>query len=194
MRRLLAPLAVVALLVLARAYLATEGSTPSGQPALEHLRSADALKAHFNRDPSQWRLVILLAPSCWVCLKGARVIEEILHQRANLPLSVLVVWQPMLTTDWGRPGTRTLGRLTDQRVRQFWDADHTVAAALETSFSEREDGLGCCVTDGVWWDLVAVFPPGTEWSERLPEPLLLDGTVEEVADRFTALLDGSHAR
>ena len=53
MRRLLVPLAVVALLVLARAYLATEGSTPPGQPALEHLGSADDLKAHFNRDPSQ---------------------------------------------------------------------------------------------------------------------------------------------
>ena len=190
MQRLLVPLSVVAVLVLARAYLATEGSTPSGQPALEHLRSADALKAHFNRDPSQWRVVMLLAPSCWVCLKGARVIEEILQQRANQPLAVLVVWQPMLITDWGRPGAGTLGRLADHRVRQFWDADRTVAQALKTSFSEREAGLGCCVTDGVWWDLMAVFPPGMEWNERLPEPLLLDGTVEEGAERFAALLDG----
>lgn len=194
MRRLLVPFAVVALLVLARAYLATEGATPSGQPALEHLTSADALKAHFNRDPGQLRILMLLAPSCWVCLKGARVIEAILQRHPNQPLSVFVVWQPMLATDWGRPGSGTLGRLNDQRVRQFWDADRTVAQAFKTSFPEREDGLGCCVTDGVWWDLMAAFPPGTEWSARFPEPLLLDGTVEEVADRFTALLDGSRAR
>ena len=57
------------------------------------------------------------------------------------------------------------------------------------SFSEREDTLGCCVTDGVWWDLMAVFPPGTEWHERLPEPLLLGGTIEEAAEGFIAVLD-----
>ena len=190
MRRLVVPATIVALLVLARAYLATEGSTPTGQPALEHLTNADALKAHFNREPSQLRVLLLLAPSCSYCLKGATVIERILQQRPDQPLAVFVVWQPMLATDWGRPGTGSLGRLSDRRVRQFWDADHTVAHALKASFAAREDALGCCVTDGVWWDLVAVFPPGEPWSEQFPEPLLLDGTVEEAADRLTALLDG----
>ena len=193
MRRLVVPATIVALLVLARAYLATEGSTPTGQPALEHLTNADALKAHFNRETNQFRVLLLLAPSCSYCLKGATAIERILQQRPNQPLSVLVVWQPMLPTDWGRPGTGSLGRLSDPRVRQFWDADRTVAQALRTSFVEREETLGCCITDGVWWDLMAVFPPGATWDERFPEPLLLDGTVEEVVERFTDVLAGGRS-
>ena len=189
MRRLLIPTAIVALVVLARAFLATEGSTPAGQPRLQHLASAGELKAHFNRDPTATRVLMLLAPSCSVCLKGATVIERILRERSSEPLTILVVWQPMLSTDWGRPGTGSLGRLSDGRVRQFWDADRHVAQALKMSFSEREDTLGCCITDGVWWDLIAVFPPGTEWHERLPEPLLLGGTIEEAAEGFIAVLD-----
>ena len=188
MRRLLIPTAVVLFIVLARAWLGIEGSTPPGQPALEHLTNAEALKAHFNREPTKWRVLMLLAPSCSVCLKGATVIEQLLRERSSVPMSVLVVWQPMLVTDWGRPSTGSLGRLSDPRVRQFWDGRRTVADALKASFPAREETIGCCVTNGVWWDLMAVFPPGAEWKDRFPEPLLLDGTVEEVADRFTALV------
>jgi hypothetical protein len=190
MRRLLAPAAIVAVVVIARMILATEGATPPGQPALEHLTSADALKAHFNRDPTEMRVLLLLAPSCSYCLKGATAIERILRNRSSQPLNVLVVWQPMLPTDWGRPGTGALARLSDPRVRQFWDADRTVAQALKASFAEREDALGCCITDGTWWDLTAVFPRGAVWNDRFPEPLLLGGTVEEVADRFIEVLGG----
>jgi hypothetical protein len=186
--RLLVPVAIVAVVAVARVFLATEGSTPPGQPALEHLTSAVALKAHFNRDPTEMRVLLLLAPSCSYCLKGATVIERILRDRSSQPVNVLVVWQPMLPTDWGRPGSGSLRRLSDPRVRQFWDADRTVAHALKASFAEHEDSLGCCVTDGVWWDLIAVFPPGAEWKDRFPEPVLIDGTVEEVADRFTEVL------
>jgi hypothetical protein len=189
-RRWLVPAAVVAVVVIARAFLATEGRTPPGQPALERLTSADGLKAHFNRNPAETRVLMLLAPSCSYCLKGATAVERILRARSTEPLNVLVVWQPMLPTDWGRPGTGALGRLGDPRVRQFWDDRHTVAQALKASFAEREDSLGCCVTDGIWWDLTAVFPSGAVWNDRFPEPLLLGGTVEEVADRFTEVLDG----
>ena len=89
-----------------------------------------------------------------------------------------------------QPGTGPLGRLSDSRVRQFRDAEHTVARALKASFAAREDTLGCCITDDIWWDLIAVFPPGAVWNERFPEPLLLDGTVEDVAERFVAALGG----
>ena len=111
MRRLLVPFAVVALLVLARAYLATEGSTPPDNPRSNTWGSADALKAHFNRDPSQWRVLMLLAPSCWVCLKGARVIEETLQQRANQAVAVFVVWQPI--APWKRWRTDSPRSWTD---------------------------------------------------------------------------------
>jgi hypothetical protein len=189
-RRLLIPIGVVAFVLLARAYLATEGSTPPGQPPLEQLTNTDQLRAHFNRNAERIRVLMLVAPSCSVCLKGARVIERILGEHETRPIDVFVVWQPMLATDWGRPSTGSLGRLSDARVRQFWDAERIVATALKASFPAREETLGCCVTDGVWWDLIAVFPAGARWHDRFPDPLLLEGTLEDAADRFTAALAG----
>jgi hypothetical protein len=35
---------------------------------------------------------------------------------------------------------------------------------------------------------MAVYPPGVVWNETLPVPVLLDGTVEDAAPAFDALL------
>lgn len=186
--RYLAPAGIVVLLLVARAYVATAGSTPDGQPSLANLNSLEALKAEFNREVARTRVIISLSPSCPYCLKGASEIERILTKHQDHPLVVFTVWQPILPTDWGKPGTGALRRLSDARVRQFWDADHRVARALEQSSQGRELQPSCCFHKGIWWDLMAVFPPGAEWSETLPEPVLLDGTVEEAAPAFDALL------
>lgn len=191
--RFLAPVGVVVLLLVlllaARALLSTAGSTPEGQAALAEINSLDALKGEFNREAGKTRVIILLSASCPYCLKGASTIERILAKHQQRPIAVFNVWQPILATDWGQPGTAALHRLSDVRVRQFWDADHRVADALRQSFEKRDAQPACCFQNGVWWDLMAVFPPGAEWGDTLPEPLLLEGTVDEAAPAFDALLN-----
>jgi hypothetical protein len=44
------------------------------------------------------------------------------------------------------------------------------------------------VHNGIWWDLMALFPQGAEWKDTFPEPLLLEGTVADAAPAFEALL------
>lgn len=178
----------VILLFLARLWLATAGSPPAGQPPLVELRNLDGLKAEFNREVGKMRVILSLAPSCPYCLKGATEIARILATRGGDQLVVFNVWQPILPTDWGRPGTSVLHRLTDARVRQFWDRDRLVARLLEQSSSGRELQPSCCFQRGVWWDLIAVYPPGVRWGDVLPEPVLLDGTVADAAPAFEALL------
>ena len=187
--RYFAPAGIVVLLFVARAFLATAGSTPEGQPALAEMNNLEALKAEFNREAAKTRVIILLSPSCPYCLKGASEIERLLTKHRGHPLAVFNVWQPILATDWGQPGTGALHRLSDLRVRQFWDANHIVAAALRQSFEGRDPQPACCFQNGVWWDLMAVFPPGAEWRDTLPEPVLLEGTVEEAAPAFDTLLE-----
>jgi hypothetical protein len=186
--RYLAPVGIVVLLLLARAWLATAGSTPEGQPPLAGLNNLEALKAEFNRESARMRVIILLSPSCPYCLKGASEIERLLTKHREHPLVVFNVWQPILPTDWGKPGTGALRRLADARVRQFWDADHRVVVALEQSSRGRDLQPGCCFHKDIWWDLMAVFPPGAEWGDTLPEPVLLEGTVDDAAPAFDALL------
>jgi hypothetical protein len=188
--RYLVPTAVIIVVLMARAYLATEGSTPAAQPSLAHLSGLDALRTEFNRASSQTRAIILLSQTCPYCLKGATTVQRLLDARPQRSLAAFVVWQPILPTDWALPGTSVLHRLSDRRVRQYWDPDRHVAAALAASFSSRDQQPSCCYQKGVWWDMIAVFPPDVQWTGTLPEPLLLEGTVDDAAEAFAALLAG----
>lgn len=99
---------------------------------------------------------------------------------------MFAVWEPILPTDWNAPRTGALGRLNDRRVRQYWDPDHLVAAAIKKSEgSHRPD---CCERKGFLWDLDAAYAPETRWSENLPVPALLNGPVVETTGDLDRLL------
>lgn len=172
----------VAVVLLAGVYLGTGGSTPAGQPPLTNLDLA-AFKAQFNESAAGTRVILLISPSCPYCLKGAADFERVLESHADAPLTVFAVWQPILPTDWGRPGTRPLHRLDDPRVRQYWDPDHSVALELLNAGEAN-----CCYDKGVPWDLMAVFESGSLWGDSLPKPVLFDGIIMDVVGRFEGLL------
>jgi hypothetical protein len=89
---------------------------------------------------------------------------------------VFAVWEPILPTDWIAPTTGTLGRLSDGRVMQFWDKEHRMAKAMRESRA-GEPKPDCCDRKGTLWDLIAVYPAGTEWRETLPHATVFNGPV-----------------
>ncbi|MBC7928847.1 MAG: hypothetical protein H7039_24655 [Bryobacteraceae bacterium] len=91
------------------------------------------------------------------------------------------VWEPILPTDWSKPGSSVLGRLSDPRVRQFWDSGHAVAGALKSSLITANRKPECCERNGVLWDLAAVYPPGARWEETLPVPVFINGAVTKTS-------------
>ena len=101
---------------------------------------------------------------------------------------VYSVWQPMLPTDWSKPGANVLRRLSDKRARQFWDPGHAVATVLKKATETGTLKPNCCENDGILWDLAAVYPPGARWEETLPQPVFLDGAVYKVANEIEASL------
>jgi hypothetical protein len=94
---------------------------------------------------------------------------------------VFAFWQPMLLTDRGAPATSTLSRLSDPRVRQFYDPDHTFAKRLLNDARAPQPVQDCCKKNGILWDLMAVYPPGERWTEKLPVASIFNGTVVDVA-------------
>jgi len=78
----------------------------------------------------------------------------VLKKHTGSRVTVFAVWEPILMTDMQRPGTSIMARIGDPRVRQFWDPDHAVAAAMKAGLKTRPD---CCESDGVLWDLAAVY-------------------------------------
>src|SRR5262249_4321438 len=83
---------------------------------------------------------------------------------------------PILPTDWIPPTTGVLARLSDGRVRQFWDKDHAVAKVLAESRAGQQHPK-CCSRNGTLWDLIAIYPQGAVWSEGLPRAGVFDGPI-----------------
>jgi hypothetical protein len=101
---------------------------------------------------------------------------------------VFAVWEPILPTDWSAPGTSVLNRLNDRRVRQFWDAGHVLAAVIKRAETTGQLHPDCCESNGFFWDLTAAYAPGTRWSDTLPEPVFLNGTVVQNAAALESIV------
>lgn len=98
----------------------------------------------------------------------------------------------MLPTDWSRPSSGALRRLSDKRVRQFWDPEHLCSAVLKKGEAANNLHRDCCERDGFLWDITAAYAPGTRWTEILPKPVLFNGPVVKTAGELDSVL--MHAR
>ena len=98
-----------------------------------------------------------------------------------------------MPTDYSKPGTAVLARLSDPRVEQYWDKDHLFAEQLRRKI-EGDAGQPrpkCCTRKGIPWDEVAVYAQDTHWDEQLPRAVFLNGPVVHSLDfsiAVTALL------
>ena len=91
---------------------------------------------------------------------------------------MLVVWEPILATDWRPPTKSTLARISDCRVRQFWDPQHLVAVEIARIAEQKsvQSGPDCCVKKGFHWDEVALYEPHARWGDE-PTPVYWNGPV-----------------
>lgn len=168
---------------------------PRGQPALTYLSTGtlDDLRAAFNAESDQTRLLLLLSPTCTVCLRGASAVEDILSSTSR-PVRVLVVWEPVIKTDLAPPTTSTLSRISDLRAMQYWDPDRALSAHLvsvaraEPSWVRPEDRERFVADDFIVWDAAIVFPPGSRWDSTLPQPSFSGGPVVDNIDTIRAAL------
>ena len=101
---------------------------------------------------------------------------------------MFVVWEPILPTDWSKPSTSALARISDGRVRQFWDPNHSLSAVLKKAQETGTLHPECCERKGFLWDLTAAYAPGTQWRDTLPEPMLINGPVVRTTSDLDALL------
>ena len=94
---------------------------------------------------------------------------------------MLVVWEPILATDWKSPSGNTLGRIPDRRVRQFWDAKHVVANTLNEIVKRRspQPEPSCCVQKGFYWDDAILYAPHVHWKDE-PTAVFWNGPVVRI--------------
>lgn len=100
----------------------------------------------------------------------------------------------MLPTDWAPPASSVLRRLSDGRVQQYWDPNHLLAAQMKKDAREPQPVQDCCIRSGTLWDLAAVYPPGSIWSDRMPAATVFNGPVVDVTDAIEDALAPGRAR
>lgn len=177
----------VVLLAILR-YFAGGHQTPSGQPSLTEItsQSLPQFMQEFDSSTNTERVLLLLSPTCPVCQAGSSKVNAVLERHPNSNIRVFAVWEPILPTDWGRPTTHVLARLSDVRVTQFWDKKHLIADLVQKGANGQRPA--CCYWNGIWWDVIAAYPPAAKGTSSLPAPELLNGTVVRTAPQLEAKL------
>jgi hypothetical protein len=96
-------------------------------------------------------------------------------------MRVLVVWEPILASDWRPPGGAALGRISDGRARQFWDPNHVVASALDEIAKKKppEPPPACCFNKGFYWDTAILYAPHAQWKDE-PSSVFWNGPVYRI--------------
>ena len=84
--------------------------------------------------------------------------QKILEQYPGGRLRVILVWEPVVSTDIAPPTTHALRRLSDPRASQLWDRELSLSRSMRGA------------DDEVVWDYVAAFPAEVRWQDDLPAP------------------------
>lgn len=104
---------------------------------------------------------------------------EVLSANAGAKVRVWVVWEPVLLTDWRRPGESQTSYVPDPRATHFWDFDHRLSALyggpanLDALAATKQKGFRM---KDVIWDTALVYPPGIRWGQ--PAKLLVAPVVK----------------
>jgi hypothetical protein len=103
-----------------------------------------------------------------------------LKRNPDAKVSAFAVWEPILVTDWKKPGGTVVARINDARAKQLWDSQHLIAKQLAKDARPPQPEPECCTQDGILWDLVAVYPPTATWTDKMPPAVLFNGAVVQL--------------
>jgi hypothetical protein len=118
-----------------------------------------------------------------VCVRGASALQAVLDERRDDPITVQVVWERVLWSDWAVPSAGLLARLPDPRAAQYWDRGRFLSERIRAAGANE----GRAAADIVW-DIVFVFPRGVRWDAAFPHAAFADGPVVGVMDEFRRAL------
>lgn len=111
-----------------------------------------------------------------------------LSKNPDAKVKAFAVWEPILVTDWKKPGGGVVARISDVRAKQFWDPEHLTAKQLAKDARSPQPQAECCTRDEILWDLVAVYGPDAVWGDKMPPAVLFNGPVVQLESEIEAVM------
>jgi len=114
----------------------------------------------------------------------------VLHELENAPLTVFVVWEPILVTDSIGVKPVALARVSDCRAVQFWDKSHQLSTHMggPASFGPKSGAKILFDMDEYVWDFVAVYAPGFRCKDSSQSPAFAGAPVVKVIGELRSQL------
>lgn len=124
--------------------------------------SLDPLRDLFNQATEAIRLLVLLSSTSEPCLFGARAVQTaIVDAYHNAPITVSVVWLPMLPSDSEDEAHEAAHHFSGPRVHQFSDPQRIVGKAVAASLGHPGE---------VAWDTYLLYDRHAHWAALPPLP------------------------
>lgn len=118
------------------------------------------------------------------------MLKEVVEKYPQDQVSVHVVWMPMVPGD-DEQAARSTGEMYAKRgVHQYYDDEHILGLAYRSElfanclrdiltvmpsdhpmYAEISEWASSSHSEGPLWDAVLFYPPGVEWTERMPRPV-----------------------
>lgn len=167
--------AVIPALVFA---LVASGGTAADYTTLDG--AAEPLRAAFNADRGQVRLVMYVSPTCGGCLRGAKQMQErVLDRVGDDRVTVYVVWGPKNGAR-ERHVERVTSLVTDERAAHYWDG----AGVVSRAYDDMLTLAGPCA------GIFMLYGPDVAWEAAAPpRPLYLEDAHAREFDRPYPQLD-----
>ncbi|MGC1783802.1 MAG: hypothetical protein WA708_14865 [Acidobacteriaceae bacterium] len=147
--------------------------------------STAIVRATFNADAGKVRVLMLVSPTCGVCLRGASEVSQQLSKAENgKGAAVYVVWVPRL-------GAREKDVSSATRVvatswaNQYWDGDDLLGAQYKQVLGWSDNA----------WDVYMLYGPKAQWTGNLPPtPGFFMHQTDERGPRLDAAVFGSKVK
>ncbi len=120
--------------------------------------TSEVVRKAFNADAGKVRVVMLVSPTCGMCLKGASEVSQQIAKVDGKKVSLYAVWVPRLG---GREkdvpaATRVVA---DPFTREYWDGNDLLGVAYRRVLGWKDDDA---------WDVYMVYGPRAQWTGDLP--------------------------
>lgn len=118
-----------------------------------------AVRTAFNADAGKVRVVMLVSPTCGMCLKGAsEVSQQIAKIDGGKKVPLYAVWVPRLGGQEKDVSAAT-GVVADPFTREYWDGNDLLGVAYRQVLGWKDDNA---------WDVYMVYGPRAQWTGDLP--------------------------